>query len=255
MKDFDIDDPEHQKELNKASGRIGATPETRLEWVIRLVQTNLDDLSTGSRLDLACEIYAFSLFSGLPSRSGLLPLNKFRLPSTDQPLEDLAPLSLCAEFPTLETMKKVQLEASNSLCGIVLYNHWHIDRFSIDRVMVGRDYGDNSEALQVIAINTRLEESFKLSLLMTLIAQGGRVRSCPACQQYFRAGRRNQEFCSLTCQTRNATLNYRERHGLITGKPRGRPRKVETKGKSQPKIKTLKTAKKGGSKSGTKRQQ
>jgi len=253
MKNFDIDDPVHQQELNKASGRLGKSPAARLDWVLRLVQTDLDELSTGSRLDLAYEIYLFSNFGSSPIISGLVPLKGLKAPSSVQLWEDPANLSKYPRLlPTLETMKEIQLLASNSLFEIVFHGHWDINGFEIQHVRVGHAYGDKAETLLVGGLDTQLEKSFKLSLLLTLTAQGGRVRHCPGCRQYFRAGRRNQEFCSLKCQTRNATLAYRERRGLITGRPRGRPRKVEPKGKNQSKIKPSKTAKKGGSKSGTK---
>ncbi len=254
MKKIDLKDPEHQIELNKGLDRIGNTPAARLDWVLRLVQTDLDDLSTGSRLDLGYEVFTFSVSNKYLSRSGFLPLNTPKASSSKLDLENISPFGFShyIPFPTIETLKKVQTLTKSALISLTLNNFWVIDAFSIQRVIVWRDEGNNDEMLPVTAADSRLEQAFRLSLLMTLIAEGGRVRYCPRCGKFFRAGRRNQEFCSLTCQTRMATFVYRERHGLITGKPRGRPRKVVAKGKNPSKIKPSKTAKKGGSKSGTK---
>src|SRR3990167_897009 len=61
------------------------------------------------------------------------------------------------------------------------------------------------------------------------------VRQCPefehnGCQRLFLADRKNQDFCSVKCQNRAATRRYRVEHGMISGRPRGRPRKVSPGG-------------------------
>jgi hypothetical protein len=76
-------------------------------------------------------------------------------------------------------------------------------------------------------------EALTYAMLDLLKEQANFIRQCPelshaGCQKLFLAERKNQSFCSIVCQSRAATRRYRIEHGLSSGRPRGRPRKVST---------------------------
>jgi hypothetical protein len=70
-------------------------------------------------------------------------------------------------------------------------------------------------------------------VMQTVAPLAGLIRQCPGCDVIFLADRTHQAYCSHRHQARAfmraQRRAYREKHGLPTDRPRGRPRKAEAK--------------------------
>ena len=253
-------------EIDKALERIGGQSlDHRMRWVLNLSQCDLDTVSEGDLLNLQHEIQAFGIASGFPS--ALLESNKTHTKTFsfcfEIPVSGKTPMPTLLRrmhhsvlegppLPTLEALRECQAMVKGALEPILDKRGWWFEMPAMRPLVLNPiSVEDADPTWHVFNFDGRPAVAFLLSLLNLLAGGAHRVRRCPGCQTIFLIDRRNQEYCSTRCQSRQATQAYRERHGMVTGRPRGRPRKEvvkATKKKSKP-------VTKGGGKRGQKRRQ
>lgn len=236
-------------EWNRAGTRIGQGIDSATRWLLRFVRQDLPALSSGDRFNLLFEVGYF-VQMGVPTKGSPPIESTLRSPSArrggsflvdsvenyeplgpwpsarhlhphlalDVGMLGFADVEVGARFPTLAAFQRFAADAIMSIVrgnGLVIENpiiqfrltppSWKMVPFSEDPVTVW---------------------TYRVAHLLGETAS--RIHLCPECNAIFLADRANQGFCSRGCRMRSATRHYRERHGLITGRPRGRPRKTET---------------------------
>lgn len=209
-------------EDQKAKQRIAAVSNGALGWLLRFVQTDLNNLSQGQWSDLIAECQVFARgqvhYDGAVLRS--LPVQNACMwkstvldlagketavtelspkPSAIQALQDLLRKALKEHFdgPLL-----MQFPLPKDI--IVLAR-----RSSHSRKRATREAGGRSESAGMEA--KTLNDAFYFHAAMLLISFSEKIRRCEDCQTIFPAVRVDQVFCSPACLNRNKQQRHRER--------------------------------------------
>jgi hypothetical protein len=225
-------------EIIQVEGRVGRTAAARLQWVLDFARRPLEGLTDGDWSNLRRELVAFHLTSvppqwaRRPKATALLeqratnpetfPIDPVELPSRDdvrriqEALRRLADDFLHkgeARIPPLKTFL-VGLRSKGRFPGGVIQVPEDPGVTSVDGVPV---------------FNLVNETLGQLALLNLLVGFDALVRECPEpkCRRWFVAGRRNQLYCGVRCQTRAATRAWRKAHGKTS--------KTSQKSRSRPK--------------------
>jgi len=204
-------------ETDKAFQRIGNLPEDWMRWMLRIAQYDLNKLSEGDWSNLSYEFIALRWFPH--GRKGNIPRivimvgGIFSTPTRTQVIKFHKDLNLVLDC----ILKK----------KIIL--------FEPKLIRIEFDPPENKRAQWHIGFRAdKWEDALEYVAAQWFSIYIDKIKQCPRCNKIHLADRKNQEYCSRRCQTQAATQTYRERKGLISGRPRGRPRKeVSLKGKKK----------------------
>ena len=119
--------------------------------------------------------------------------------------------------------------------------HW---RFTVDLKLTPSDSKARSSWKIYVDTTKDFISAFNYHSIYLLQSYAHRLLKCEECSKIFLSERSNQTHCSSKCRARGNMRNFREKHGLNKGRPRGRPRKAEvTKSKRRIKKSGKKTRK------------
>lgn len=239
-------------ELFHATQRIGDTGEKAMRWFLNFAQRDLSILSDGDWHNLEYELTALRCL-GIPDAKGVWSglkgegiTSSFDYPDIEKQGKGLMRREEITSFQALtqQTIEKILKKQSlpfkfPSLQRIlffdpprtlrsVLGNKLITDAQLLDAILPGMGWIERVSAENPTEVLSYL-------MLDLLKEHAGLVRKCPefehkGCHRLFLADRKNQDFCSVKCQGRAATRRYRVERGLISGRPRGRPRKASLTG-------------------------
>ena len=210
-------------EVLKGDRRIGASSRALVAWLLRFSRLDIPTLSEGDLLNLQHEAMAFSLRAvpavGRGPSLQYVPSIMFVRNSSQFLLFRL----------TREHLLIFQQDVRRMLEGIAAKGHIDLN-IPAGTAHLGhtKETEDGPETWAVVFVSAEPAIGYYYGLLHCLAQHALEIRKCPACSKLFLAGRRNKNFCSSQCQSRVATNRYREKHGLKTGRRRGRPRKTDT---------------------------
>jgi hypothetical protein len=236
-------------ELRKAQARIGDTPEAVMRWVLTFSRLHLLALSKGDWSNRQYEMCALCQYHHLwDPQAG---------PKPEVWLTDAAGTGI--PFRKLlgqEQAKTVQNFINGCLEAILGQRPLALD-FHIKRTLCFRPSQKGLEECEELITSTEPLMVFQYFLFDAFKRFAHRIRRCPEyqraeCAGVFLADRRDQEYCSTRCQSRVATQRWRQEHGLITGRPPGRPRKIVRRLVTSSKPKGYTASMKGGLRHGKK---
>jgi hypothetical protein len=199
----------------KAWRRIGETPAKAIHWLLAFARRDLAEtaLSVGDWANLQQEVTAFRNYGFLPAHAKD-PYEHTSLTGShrQQPMTK-------EQAREVQTWTRAMIEGVTSKEGMITFDFPAGRRHLVYLRKSGwSEWGTSEEPTAPFA--------YAMFRLVRLFAD--RLRECPApdCpRKVFLAYRGNKKFCSLQCQTREAMRSYREAHGLMTGRKRGRPSK------------------------------
>ena len=236
----------HVVEVYQAVLRAGGSPTHAMKWLLEFAQRDLSLLSEGDWLNLSYEVIAFARFGLLkqPHQKTLVRRNarSSGLITTSPEWEDITE---DVTLPSKDEIAKLRRFTWEQIEAIVQKDVADIDvghiRIRLKRIPPTWVY--------TRLIVDLLESGFAFHLAHHFADQAAWIRRCPECTKYFLAERRNQLYCSSSCQTRMASRKYRATPPERVGK-RGRPPKKE-----RPAVKAhnQKASSKGGQRHGAKR--
>ncbi len=198
--------------LAEAMRRVGRDSKDRLQWVLGFAQRDLGNLTPGDWENLRLELPAFATS----------PVVWEHLRAT----LDRIPLVQNSLVPALTETEITQLQGE--VRGLLdrLYKHGtaRIGPLSVT-YQVSRQEG--TPAFTMPGVLPASPGDFRSRVLQTmaelLLGYGDHLKVCEAkCGRWFVAGRPNQVYCSLRCQSRAKTRQYRER--MATRKEKGPPK-------------------------------
>jgi hypothetical protein len=227
-------------ELAHASSRIGHTTKKAIGWLLRFAKLDLSKLSIGDFTNLQYELTSFR-------QDGVLNEKKALAYVTGQPIvsgydcrprtlpeDGLITLSEMIEFQTLvrQTVERIREKRMTLFTFSSLERCLYFDPTQSTVFLLGKAIDRPPRWVLVTTMENPME-SLTYAMLDLLKDHANAITQCPEfahpkCQGLFLAERKNQNFCSVTCQSRVATRRYRLERGLISGRPRGRPRKMTT---------------------------
>lgn len=179
--------------------RVGLTGPDRLRWAVTFARCPLENLSPGEQLDLLLELRDFLFYPVLPwQRKGGPPKHRQSLP----------PLRTITEADALEIHNAgVELITTLMTVGWIAVDVSQ----SVGLYRVERQPGQC--AIVSEAMTDNLATVFVHRLLPLLETHGDLLKICPdaTCRKPFVASRRNQDYCSVQCASRQATRQYRAR--------------------------------------------
>ena len=235
-------DPE-RLELGKAYRRIGKKPADAMRWVIKFACEKPKSLSAGDRINRDYELVAFVRF-GVPVGWKFPPYNS-DVPWVEVPKgwgDAMSPVSL----PTENEVLALQVSTAQYLNQLISEREFDVPidikvyrvQPVIRPVYHAKDPSKNKLLAEgyVIPVVRSPEAAFLYLLVNLMRAFVGKVKNCPECKKIFLKERKNQKYCSVTCQSRVATRKYLGITEDRRGK-RGRPRKVDVLGKASNSLK------------------
>lgn len=212
------------QEVDKARERIGTTTDQAMAWLLRFSQEEVPQMSAGDFLNLQFELVALETY-GPPIQAtpvfGIPPKARFHDTSLDQ----------YDRLPNRDEVENFRSWLSQTLEGILKKENMIMEMPPVNlRLLYDDDYyGENQEIhpgwFLAESSNGPCTRSYRLIVLIAHVAN--KIRRCPECHKVFLADRRNKEYCTARCQSRVATRRFRNEHGLITGRKRGRPPRKE----------------------------
>jgi hypothetical protein len=222
-----------ERQLKEARARIGRTPGERMRWVIEFSRLSLPASHSVEMMNLRYELAVFGellIFA----------------PDDTFPWRTSADLSRPNwQLPSEKIVRSCQAAFRSSLYEVVETGAATLETPPLKHQLFWGDKPLDSKDLMyaVTGIPAGSDGPYTYVLVQLLMTHGHRIRYCGECDQIFLADRRNKTYCSLSCQTRAGTRRFRRRHGLISGRPPGRPRKSSLSNNTPSKSHTLKKAK------------
>jgi hypothetical protein len=216
-------------EIVQVEERVGLTAAARLQWALDFARRPLEGLTDGDWSNLRRELVAFDLAS--------IPPQWARSPKATAFLEQRAtnpetfPIDP-VELPSRDDVRQIQ-EALRRLADDFLHKGVAqvppLKTFLVGIRSKGRFPGGVIQAPEdpgltlvdgVPVFNLVNETLGQLALLNLLVGFDALVRECPEpkCHRWFVAGRRNQSYCGVRCQTRAATREWRKAQGQTSKK-------------------------------------
>jgi hypothetical protein len=191
-----------QQEMKKAEERVHTTPDGVVGWVIRLLQTDLENLTPSEWTVLSFEIASFvydtaGRYGGLvATQSGwaveAVPQGdvRERLPSRQEGI-------------TLQRTLMTQLEAYWETAHAV----FTFPQLTLIVTMPGAF--DDKKGTVLVAAKQKIKE-FEYRFAHLLAEAGQYIRRCPECSKIYLAIRCDQLYCHPRCQARVASRKWRE---------------------------------------------
>ncbi len=219
-------------ELVQAWQRMGKTSADVMRWLLRFERCDLSTLSSGDWLNLQYELIAFR-------ENGTSMIDNALAHMLDPPLsydfEDITSPITHPQIVAFQKMVKQTLEAIKTKRSTLLKfpsfeRCLHFQRHHRSIAMSGKVVARPPRWVLRSTMHEPME-ALNYWFFELLKDHANAIRQCPesgqpVCQGLFLAERKNQSFCSVSCQSRAATRRYRVEHGLSSGRPRGRPRKT-----------------------------
>ncbi len=215
-----------EMELDKAFDRLGRTYADTMKWAVRFAQCDLSTISEGDWLNLAYEVTAFTRYGVVRRPWSLHKVLKW---APGKPLPYLAKAESTpgwgdarspVELPKKEVVIPLQAITLGALHSLV---EQEVASFKLPAVWLEVIRLEPSSPGTVQPVSTA-EGAFTYHLAHLLAENAGNLRRCPECQKFFVADRRNQRYCTVSCQTRVASRKYLGTPPDRIGK-RGRPSK------------------------------
>jgi hypothetical protein len=210
------------QQIDEVRRRIGRNSADMMRWAIRFSEMNLTALSSADMLNVCLELATFAEPMALMLRPG----DKFpwRIVPDNEAL-------VRWKVPDVEKVLAYQDTIHSTLEDVVKGRMIEFHTPTMTHCLLwGGLEPDDTELAYLMTADKDPDAPYTLALLRLLMLHGGNLRSCLECEHTFLAERRNQTFCSSKCQTRAGTRRYRTQHGMITGRPRGRPPKMRLAG-------------------------
>lgn len=225
-----------EEELEKAFYRMGSTPADSMKWVIRFAYEERALLSSGDRMNRDYELVSFLRF-GL--RHGMAKTPAYILtPWMDVPPgwgNLVSPIVLPEEPEILDLQNRTKAFLFKLVAEEVIDLGDLVQNIRVKPAIQIVEHGPDpakEENLTIGIFVPRFEthsNSYLYLLGQLLAAHMGKVKNCPECQRVFLQERRNQKYCTTTCQSRIASRRFlgisEERRGKV-GRP---PKKGELK--------------------------
>ena len=223
-----------------------------MRWFLRFAQCDLSTLHDEDWFSLEYELTAFRCL-GIPDAKGVWSglrgegiVSSFDYPDQKRAGKALLRREEITSFQTLtlQTLETIRKKQSLTFTFPSLKRNLFFepprtfrslpssqlitDPKILDAIIPGRGWVEKISSGNPAEVLTFL-------MLDLLKEHAGLIRQCPefkheGCQRLFLADRKNQDFCSVKCQSRAATRRFRVEHGLISGRPPGRPRKAQSIG-------------------------
>jgi len=184
-------------EYAKALGRIGPTPAHAVRWLLKFIQENIDELSSGDLTNRAFEIASFAYWGTGDKGPSLASIKQWKWAG-----------SKYLTYPEGDEIKTLQRSLRNHIERLLRSGHtaFEIQKLKLD---IGADHDTPYFSLST-------ESAFEYRIAVSLGEQAHRIRRCGSCQTIFLAVRRKQQWCSTRCQSRMGTKRFREKQ-LETG--------------------------------------
>ena len=237
-------------ELDKAATRLGATPSSFMNWVLKFIQQDLLTFSIGDWLNLGYEVLLFTL------------LGK---PVSDDPSKTIPRLGISIPaMPTPETITDLQVATRKHIENILSKGQTTFTEAGpvSEKIVILKKAGPIGVRLASAAGRKPLSEdcayripigrlprnAFERALAALLMVTGPNLRRCAECRMIFLTDRRNKQFCCLRCVSRATTRRYRSKlpeSKRMAGSPQ-KPKKSQG-------LKSHHTPARGGTRHGAKR--
>lgn len=198
-------------ELEKARDRIGHTADEAMRWLLRFAALDLDRLSAGDWLNTQYDVLA---------------LGKFGIPRVT-PIQPFMPLHYGLATGTVLHPDKVRAVHTTARAGVEKV----LDRGIPVWNVVSLEFLLLPEPVWTLMAQGEFDTTVSYTLAHLFAQTASRIRRCPQCQKVHLADRDNKFYCSTRCQSLAGTRRFRQAHGLISGRPRGRPRKEDSHAK------------------------
>ena len=224
-------------QMQAAAKRVGVTADAKLRWLLSFAECDLHTLDRYKRNELAFDLFWF-IGSDVRMVYRVRGSDKHKFVNmaeealsgedTEEYYESLLPDSLVRgiidgyeKLPTardIGAMQRLISKRLKSLAAVRFTNVW------ANRVLL-RAFAspDHIKGTFSLWADSRVD-CFAVCSVKLLAAYAGGIRRCPGCSLLFLAGRNNQQYCSINCQSRTNMRRHRgtppERFGR-----RGRPKK------------------------------
>ncbi len=217
-----------EMELYKAFDRLGRTYADTMKWAVRFAQCDLSTISEGDWLNLAYEVTAFTRYGVVRRPWNFQKVLKWA-PGKPRPylakaesVPGWGDAGSPVELPKREVVIPLQAITLGALHSLA---EQEFASFNLPAVWLDVIRLEPSSPGTVQPVTTP-EGAFTYHLAHLLAENAGNLRRCPECQKFFVADRRNQRYCTVSCQTRVASRKYLGTPPERIGK-RGRPPKVQ----------------------------
>jgi hypothetical protein len=194
-------------EFLKANRRLGYYDASQMDWLVRFVGRNLEELSKGDWLNLTYEV-ALYLWMNAPVGLDLaeeVPVKRERV-----------------LVPDAEAIKDCQ-----AICRKHLYEFIATGGTSFHfqhgiSMTVRKEW---PTAFRLVYDTKETKGRFQVALAWTLRRAGPDLAKCPECERLFIRGRSDQKYCSSPCLSRATTRRLREKKTRVR---HGSKRKLDT---------------------------
>jgi len=242
-------DNAYQEEMNKAALRIGQNTASRIAWLLRFAQFDLNALSQGELLDLGYELNYLGDFRFLTSGGAEEPSEpaafvmfdwdwNYRLTGIvdDNHLVKLLTKGIIVRprmnHPSLAQIKQLQEFIIGHIKNLVRKERSELE---LPQISVFFSGSKKFDTVRVIRVAKSPQDLCTHNLVFLLVSGAHRIRRCPECQKIFFADRKNKMSCSARCQNTAAVRRLRQ----SASDPKSKRGKIPKSSKN-PKAKTLK---------------
>ncbi len=216
----------HRKEIIGAIERIGSTQEDLMRWFLIFSKLDLAKRSSGDWMNLQYEVLIFEHPYYLGNSND--PKWRTRIIAFLSKDSMGYPDTFNEPIPGKAFIQKLQKLAIEVLEKIILGKAVGFEKIQNFQVNLRPPLANVQKEWTIVPSSSNRHSTLKYNLATLLVIFADRIRSCPECEIFFLADRKNQTYCSVKHQGYAAVRKYRESKGLITGRPRGRPKKKDT---------------------------
>lgn len=216
----------YRDEERKALQRIGDGPTSTIEWLLRFVQTDLENLSEGQWSDLLVEVSAFARgHVPFKSTAGLAKdisssysrwETSIRIGNKRRSQGKVVKKAL---IPSRETVKELHLEMKTAMDHCFEHSHEvYLPSIELSLTVSDARFSENglsqAEAKKravLIVHAAKLEHTFYYYASLLLTEYLPRIKHCTVCQKLYVAIRSDRYFCSARCLNRATQQRFRDR--------------------------------------------
>lgn len=192
---------EYKQEMEKAHQRVVNTPDGEIGWLLRFIQTDLDELSPSEWMVVAYELASFVDHVAFKHGGIVATENGWSLQVV--PGEKFS-----YTLPSREEAIRLQATVLKQLDGL-----WNTATavFSFSHLtLVVTQSGTFHERYATVVVATKQKaKEFEYRFAHMLAAYAGRIHRCRECRRIYLASRYDQQFCTPRCQMRVASRKWR----------------------------------------------
>ena len=206
-----IDKPElrqkYYEALKKAQQRIGKSPIEVLKWLIAFAEGNIEELNIDPLRELGYEVAYFSIF-GSTTSGDVYPYRLLMHDRTETRWAQEVASGLT--LPNRQELLNLQKEVRLILDQLIETGRAPV-RLSKQTLTIRTIPNKRHGWIDVTCLH--VQDNFLYQMVPTLTIHAGWVRKCRDvdCTRRFLGKRNMQRFCSVTCQSREATRRYRRK--------------------------------------------